>query len=316
MITTKQGNRVDNWLWIIIGSLTVYGLWTGAAAQSDNSHAVKQPLQNTSDFVSLNQSIADAIPTDVRFIDAWARAEGADEKCFNPLNTTLDYGINTSINSVNVRCYADDQTGLEATIKTINQDNFSEVVTELRKNDAEGFVRALGSSEWGTDANTVQTLLAAEHSNNISVAPISSQTSPRAYSNPVTVCRYNIEAALNANNGALRNVTINSGQLFSFNESMGDISNIDYDSCGGSIPGIGWCNLAAGYAKVAGDLGLTPLFQDHGIGDIGQGPEYSVMIWNDGSDNGDLKFTNTLNRPVHLWAEDDGVNVVIKGEIE
>lgn len=80
-------------------------------------------------------------------------------------------------------------------------------------------------------------------------------------------------------------------------------------------------NLAARYAQVARALGLTPIFEDHGVGDLGGGPENSVAIWNVGGQAGsagdaqDLEITNTTGAAVTFRARVDGEQVVIEGGV-
>ncbi len=127
----------------------------------------------------------------------------------------------------------------------------------------------------------------------------------------------NVRAALNASNGYLQNFTIRPGEVWSFNASVGNPDLLNLATI--VHAGDGWCNLAARYAQVARSLGLDPVFQDHGLGDIGGGPENSVAIWNTGGvagfDNGaqDLIIENTRSRSVHFAiqnAYDEQVQVV------
>jgi hypothetical protein len=82
------------------------------------------------------------------------------------------------------------------------------------------------------------------------------------------------------------------------------------------VLGGGWCNLAARYAQAARAAGLTPLFQDHGVGDMGGGPENSVLIWNvDGAagndgDRRDLLLRNDTGRAVVFRVVDAGGDAV------
>ncbi len=65
---------------------------------------------------------------------------------------------------------------------------------------------------------------------------------------------WNVKAALDANSGALRNITINDGEQWSFNETMGDIPASELKTI--IHPGDGWCDLACRYVQVFKALGL------------------------------------------------------------
>lgn len=138
-------------------------------------------------------------------------------------------------------------------------------------------------------------------------------------SNPITVddssFGINVRAALTANDNALQNVTIQPGETWSFNASVGNPALLSLATI--VHPGDGWCNLAARYAQVSRALGLTPQFEDHHAGDLGGGPENSVAIWNIGGEPGfeggrqDLMITNTTNRIVRFQAQEMDSGVII-----
>ena len=118
---------------------------------------------------------------------------------------------------------------------------------------------------------------------------------------------FNVRCALDARGGALRSFTVAPGSTWSFNAAMGDPSGICQQAINGT-PGAGWCNLAARYAQAARAAGLAPIFADHGVGDMGAGPENSVLIWNvDGQpgndgDRRDLLLRNDTSRAVRFMA--------------
>ena len=64
-----------------------------------------------------------------------------------------------------------------------------------------------------------------------------------------------------------------------------------------------------------------PRFHDHGVGDLGGGPENSVAIWNIGGQAGsvggaqDLEITNTTGRIVTFRARDLGGAVAIVASV-
>jgi len=128
---------------------------------------------------------------------------------------------------------------------------------------------------------------------------------------------FNIEAALDASGGALRNVTIRPGETWSFNAAVGSPANVEIRTVGG-VPGGGWCDLASRYVQAARSLlpDSAIRFRNHvastGIGLTDLADEDAVAIWNvDGqagtdSSRGDLEITNTLDAPLHFQALEYG----------
>jgi hypothetical protein len=122
---------------------------------------------------------------------------------------------------------------------------------------------------------------------------------------------YNVQAALNASGGALREVLIQPGATWSFNATVGDPAQVSVRSVGG-IPGGGWCDLASRYVQAVRHL-LPPEaieFPNHvqlnGIALADVDNNDAVSIWNiDGQPGNhgnrqDLLITNTLPAPLHL----------------
>lgn len=99
----------------------------------------------------LNRIGAPVTPENLRFLDAWKRAEGGSDD--NPFNTTMDAPGATVFNSVGVKRYPDLQTGLDATVRTILEDHagYADIVGALRAGgDAMSAANALAGSAWGT----------------------------------------------------------------------------------------------------------------------------------------------------------------------
>ncbi len=123
-------------------------------------------------------------------------------------------------------------------------------------------------------------------------------------------CGHNLIIALHANNSALQKVILKPGDVFSFNETMGDPEGLDFLMCA-DVYGGNLCNLAALYSQASRDIGLNPQFVDHGI-DLGAGRENSVTIWNisgvSGFNDGafDLVIENTLDRTVTFIVVQEG----------
>src|SRR5215831_13538811 len=88
----------------------------------------------------------------LEFFDAWARAEGGSA-ANNPFNTTQQAPGATSYNSVGVRNYTSPQEGIDATVNTLTNGRYGNIIGALRKGDsAMSAAQALANSPWGTGA--------------------------------------------------------------------------------------------------------------------------------------------------------------------
>lgn len=101
-----------------------------------------------------------------RFLGAWQLAEGGTA-AFNPLNTTEPWAGATNYNSVGVKNYRTGSDGIAATVATLLNGHYTNIVHDLRdgtlpaemivkRNDAE--IRV-----WGTNPNTILAVLATRH---------------------------------------------------------------------------------------------------------------------------------------------------------
>lgn len=102
---------------------------------------------------------APATKENLRFLDAWQRAEGGTA-AFNPLNTTQHAPGATSYNSVGVRNFLDPQQGLSATAKTLLNGYYKPIVSGLRsgRTTAEKLAQAVEASPWGTGGGVLRVL--------------------------------------------------------------------------------------------------------------------------------------------------------------
>jgi hypothetical protein len=90
---------------------------------------------------------------------AWETAEGGgfgNVAAYNPLNTTLPAEGSHGINGVNVQAYPSYNTGLAATLETLQNGDYASVVQAL----SQGFVpstvaQIVGDSPWGTPARLI-----------------------------------------------------------------------------------------------------------------------------------------------------------------
>jgi hypothetical protein len=133
---------------------------------------------------------------------------------------------------------------------------------------------------------------------------------------------FNVLAALDARDGALRRVVIAPGATWSFNATLGDPTGIAIRTVGG-VPGGGWCDLASRYVQAV-RLVLPQSavqFVNHvtssGIRLAGVADEDAVSIWNvDGrpgsrGQSQDLEITNTLAAPLYLRVVEQAGQVVV-----
>lgn len=107
----------------------------------------------------------------VSFMLAWMAKEGT-RAANNPLATTLNYGSNTTFNSVGVRNFADFATGVEATARTILNGRYNGIVANLvagRGDLAAGQSQELGV--WGSGSVPYR-LLSADEADTIGATPL------------------------------------------------------------------------------------------------------------------------------------------------
>jgi hypothetical protein len=130
----------------------------------------------------------------------------------------------------------------------------------------------------------------------------------------------NVKSALNARNGALRNITIKDGEQWSFNETVGNPDTLDLAIIVNK--GDGWCDLACRYIQVFKGLGLhishgsdvnsddIVFLQHGGISLYSCTYDESPYIWsagNKGFDNGmqDLVVNNRTGKTIKISVVDN-----------
>lgn len=93
----------------------------------------------------------------IKFMKAWRQHEDG-KAAWNPLNTTQKKPNSTKYNSVPVRNYADRQSGLEATIETIKNGKYNNVIEAIKNikqdSDIDLAMIAVNNSPWGSKFNT------------------------------------------------------------------------------------------------------------------------------------------------------------------
>lgn len=90
-------------------------------------------------------------PANVKFMNAWAQAEGGSA-ANNPFNTTQGGpGAIGNYNSVGVKNYASPQAGIRATIATLKNGRYGAILKAMgRGNSAMADAQAEATTPWGT----------------------------------------------------------------------------------------------------------------------------------------------------------------------
>lgn len=103
-------------------------------------------------------------PENVRFLHAWAAAEGGTAE-WNPLNTEFDLPGATNYNTAGVKNYPRPTWGVCATVLTLTNGNYGKIVGHLQAgtytaeqivDDCDAQIRT-----WGTNPDTIRAVLAA-----------------------------------------------------------------------------------------------------------------------------------------------------------
>jgi len=94
---------------------------------------------------------APVTPENLRLMHAWTQAEGMDPSRNNPFATTQGAAGSSDINGAGVKSYPDEQTGIDATIQTLLNGNYANIVSGLKSGtDAMVVANAIAASPWGT----------------------------------------------------------------------------------------------------------------------------------------------------------------------
>jgi len=106
----------------------------------------------------LNGVGAPLTPANLQFINAWAQAEGGTASN-NPFNTTQGMPGSTSYNSVGVQNFTTPQQGIQATVNTLNNGYYPNILSSLRSgNSAMLSAQAVANSPWGTGSGVINVL--------------------------------------------------------------------------------------------------------------------------------------------------------------
>lgn len=131
-----------------------------AAAQNDQQQGEASDTGNFAEDI-LKGIGAPVTSENVRVIEAWMRAEGGASHN-NPLNTTQDAPGASNFNDVGVKTYSSYQQGVQATIQTLLNGLYGNIIDALKRgNSAKAVADAIAASPWGT-GGLVQQIVAGK----------------------------------------------------------------------------------------------------------------------------------------------------------
>jgi cell wall-associated NlpC family hydrolase len=118
------------------------------------------------------------------FLNAWTKAEGGSASN-NPFNTTQQAPGASTYNSVGVRNYGSPQQGISATIQTLTNGRYGNILSALKQGtDARAAATALANSPWGTGSLVERMLGGPGGSVSAPVAPPTSYAGVPATAKP------------------------------------------------------------------------------------------------------------------------------------
>jgi murein DD-endopeptidase MepM/ murein hydrolase activator NlpD len=130
-----------------------------------SSKPVGQPISNFSyeESDEMYKKILEGIgapvtQNNITYMRAWRKAEGG-KATFNPFNTTQKYQDATNYNSVGVKNYPTMEAGIEATVKTLLNGRYNDIVDSLKSDSPPQVTAASKSlSVWGTGGGVLSVL--------------------------------------------------------------------------------------------------------------------------------------------------------------
>lgn len=106
----------------------------------------------------LNGISAPVTKNNIEYMKAWRLAEGGTAS-FNPFNTTQKWEGSTNYNHVGVKNYKTEKDGVDATVKTLLNGRYNDIVESLRSDNPPEVTAASDSlSVWGTGKGVLRVL--------------------------------------------------------------------------------------------------------------------------------------------------------------
>lgn len=107
----------------------------------------------------------------LKSVVCWAASENT-EAANNPLATTLKYNGSTDFNEAGVQNYATLEDGIDATIETLNNGDYTHIISDLANSDSMAQTCSdIENSVWGSKPNsTLQGQVAADYDTYANVA--------------------------------------------------------------------------------------------------------------------------------------------------
>lgn len=100
----------------------------------------------------------------VKALVGWQRAEGGhynNDARFNPLNTTQPMpGAGNTGTQGNIKVYRSPKQGLRATVKTLRNGRYDNILGALQQGSAQDVASAIGRTPWGTSSDLVSRTIA------------------------------------------------------------------------------------------------------------------------------------------------------------
>ena len=104
-------------------------------------------------------------PGAVRAITGWENAEGGhwhNDARFNPLNTTQPAaGAGNTGTQGNIKQYRNWQQGIQATVETLRNGRYNNILGALRSGNADAVAGAISQTPWGTSGDLVRRTIAS-----------------------------------------------------------------------------------------------------------------------------------------------------------
>lgn len=133
------------------------GVAPTVAGPSGSTAGVGLPTGNWAQDI-LNMLHDPASQQNLQALQAWHQAEGGNAS-YNPFNTTQGAPGASNYNSVGVKNYGSEDQGVQATVQTLQNGRYGNILQALASgNNARAVAQAIANSPWGTGALVLKVL--------------------------------------------------------------------------------------------------------------------------------------------------------------